>query len=102
MKRKLLSQMTKDKVLKIKNKYKFKQSPCLGVYHPMYDSIGKHSYQVTFERQNLIWNENQFSGIYSCKLTAWNASSFECAFTLANLIEGLVRSAVAYFRVWSL
>ena len=60
LKRKLLSQMTKDKVLKIKNKYKFKQSPCLGVYHPIYDSIGKHSYQVTFERQNFTdFNNNK-------------------------------------------
>lgn len=60
LKRKLLSQMTKDKVLKIKNKYKFKQSPCLGVYNPIYDAIGKHSYQVTFEKQNFTdFNNNK-------------------------------------------
>lgn len=52
LKRKLLSQITADKVLKIKIKRKVLQLPGVGVYSPQYDSIGKHTYRVTFEKQN--------------------------------------------------
>ena len=52
IKRKLISQLTANKVLKIKIKNKKLYQPCLGVYNPSYDAIGKHNYQVTFEKQN--------------------------------------------------
>ena len=47
IKRKLLSQLTANKILEIKNKSKF-NNPCIGVYNPIYESIGKHTYRVTF------------------------------------------------------
>jgi len=53
IKRKLISQFTKNKVSKIKDKYKLLQNPCIGVYNPKYESIGKHTYQVSFGKQNL-------------------------------------------------
>ena len=52
LKRKLISQITVNKVIKIKNKIKNLYNPCLGVYNPLYEAIGKHKYQVTFEKQN--------------------------------------------------
>jgi hypothetical protein len=49
--RKIISQFTKNKILKIKNKTKLLQNPCLGVYNPSYESIGKHTYQVSFGKK---------------------------------------------------
>ena len=51
-KRKLLSQLTANKILKIKNKNQLLQKPCIGVYNPQYDSIGKHCFQVIFAKKN--------------------------------------------------
>lgn len=49
--RKVISQFTKNKILKIKNKTKLLQNPCIGGYNPSYESIGKHTYQVSFGKQ---------------------------------------------------
>ena len=51
-KRKLLSQLTADKVLKIKNRIRRLNRPCIGAYNPIYNAIGKHSYQVKFEQKD--------------------------------------------------
>lgn len=52
IRRKLLSQITANKVIKIKNKNRMLHNPCLGIYNPSYEAIGKHKYQVTFGNQN--------------------------------------------------
>ena len=52
IRRKLLSQITANKVIKIKNKNKMLHNPCLGIYNPSYEAIGKHKYQATFGNQN--------------------------------------------------
>ena len=51
-KRKLLAHLTADKVLKIKNKAKKVFNPSIGTYNPIYEAIGKHTYQVKFEKKD--------------------------------------------------
>ena len=52
IRRKILSKLTENKVLNFKNKIKGVQNPCIGVYNPKYDSVGKHIYQVTFDKSS--------------------------------------------------
>ena len=59
IKRKLLSQLTANKIIKIKSKRNLINKPCIGVYNPKYESIGKHTYGVTFGKNFDDFNNDE-------------------------------------------
>ena len=78
IKRKILSQITVNKILEMKNKKKL-NNPCIGVYNPIYESIGKHTYRVSFGK-----NFDDFNNDYKNKKS--NSEKINKSFSIKSKI----------------